>query len=360
LLAEAIHRLAVTIVAGLSAVGFQPTSAEYLDGILKAAWLLFITGFSLLELAVLPLYVFLVFPAFLLVWPLYKYLSRGGAVQEAPDAALTGRGSRPASSLLLKWITFLLVVWFVLYGDAHDSSRLAAGGILSGLLLLTLLFRSLPRAQPVDRARIVLLNRAERIAFGQLDLVVDKGAKPPDTVWDARMRLLLNGISLSVCRRLARLARGGRGASRIAVFVLIEYVASFVMIGVAAVSTWALILRAALAPISLSLISAVRTTAAQFLPGMRVDPLPGPIPLWVEMGPGITAWVLFVLYVAPVGSLLPARQTAFIRRVRDSYKRFRTVVVFLRKYRVLLRKWEARRLREGRISSAAPPSESDS
>jgi hypothetical protein len=132
-----------------------------------------------------------------------------------------------------------------------------------------------------------------------------------------------------VCRKATLLLRGESARTRISLLVLCEYVFSLILVGVSAIVFWAILIKAA-NPMSLSLSSCLRVSISYFLPGMKPPDLSGDLPLWAAIGPAATAWVLFVLYIGPAGSLLPERQKASIRSLVESYGYFRTLVLRLR------------------------------
>jgi hypothetical protein len=164
------------------------------------------------------------------------------------------------------------------------------------------------------------------------------------------MWLLFAKLPLAFCRRAAVLMRGKRAESRAAIGVLLGYLVGFVALAVSAILFWALAKKAAVAPLQLALPDVLRETAGQMIPGVAT---PGPLfkyPFWIQIGPGLTAWLLFVVYLAPAANLLPGQQIAFRIRMRDTYKRLRFSSVAMKRYTSMLRLWEAKHLRDNRFT----------
>jgi len=111
-----------------------------------------------------------------------------------------------------------------------------------------------------------------------------------------------------------------------------DYVLSLITLGIAAISFWTLALRAALAPVASDYSALLRYTMAHFFSGVSIPQRNATLPLWLDIGPSVTSWVLFVLFIGPTASLLPLRQQAFAARVELSYKRLRAVTLVISKY----------------------------
>lgn len=52
-------------------------------------------------------------------------------------------------------------------------------------------------------------------------------------------------------------------------------------------------------------------------------------PIWTNVGPAATAWILFVLYISPASFVLPERQRATLNALSLVYKRYRKSVCVL-------------------------------
>lgn len=104
-----------------------------------------------------------------------------------------------------------------------------------------------------------------------------------------------------------------------------------------AVLFWALAIKAVVpSEQALPLTSALRVSASHFLPGIQ-DRSSTLLPWWAEFGPALTSWVLFVVYIGPVGSALPLRQDAFLKRLIPAQRTLLLIGRSWRLYRKLLR-----------------------
>jgi hypothetical protein len=74
-----------------------------------------------------------------------------------------------------------------------------------------------------------------------------------------------------------------------------------------------------------SLKDALLLGASHFLPGIVISGTKPALPLWAQLGPALTAWILFVLFVGPAASLLPLRQKVYVERLEESYRIYQEI-----------------------------------
>src|SRR5579863_1712735 len=113
-----------------------------------------------------------------------------------------------------------------------------------------------------------------------------------------------------------------------------EYIIFFLIIlALSAFLFWALVIRTDPLPAeAVSLTTALRLSASHFLPGIG-EVFPVSLPWWLEFTPGLTSWVLFVVYIGPVGAALPVRQEAFLKQIAPLHNRFRVIPKLWHLYR---------------------------
>jgi len=318
-----VNNLASTVMARfgafLSAVGFAPVHSEYLPRILQIGWLLALVGFKPFELLGLIIYIYIA-PLTFLGYQVFK-----GYGKDLDATPTDTKGLRPPKVRrpALTVVGLSLLGWFVLYGEASAPRALMAGAILSGLMFLLLAGRAFQRVKPPiypdgsDPA-----STDERIG---LSLVTSASETVAKAVAAKKKSDLIGGLfmyqkSRSLWRRLALLMRGQAGRNRLYLLLLIDYVVSLLVLGAAAVFFWATIAKLAVAPTTSSLATLVRICASYFLPSIKSPSITPDLPLWVQVGSSITAFILFVLFVGAAASLLPSRFTAYAERLNRRYR----------------------------------------
>jgi hypothetical protein len=309
----------VRFLAYLSAIGFAPVHSEYLPRILKFGWLLALSAFKPIELLGLLIYIYIA-PLTLLGYLIFREYSKDIAATPAVKKGLRPqRVRRPALTI----VGLLLLGWFVLYGGATARGPLLAGAILSGLLFFVLAGRAFQRVKPPIYPDASEPARAdERIGASLLTTAGESVAKALAAKKKSELiaNLFIYQKSRAWFRRLALLMRGRAGRNRLYLLLLIDYVVSLSVLGVAAVFFWAIIAKLAGAPSASPLSTFVRICASYFLPNIKLPPITPDLPLWVQMVSSITAFILFVLFVGAAASLLPSRFTAYAERLDRNYR----------------------------------------
>ena len=308
----------VRLGAFLSAVGFAPVHSEYLPRILQIGWLLAIVGFKPFEL--LGLYIYIQIAPLTLV----GYLAFREYRRDFDTGVTDKKGLRPPKVRrpALTTVGLLLLGWFVLYGDASSRRALVTGAILSGLLFFLLAGRAFQRVKPP----IYPDGSEPASGFEKLGLsMITSAADSVKRAVEAKKRMEVNGNlflyqkSRSIWRRFALLMRGQAGKNKLYLLLLIDYVVSLLVLGAAAILFWAIVAKLASAPSTYSLTTFVRVCSSYFLPNIKPSIAPD-LPLWVQVGSSITAFILFVLFVGAAASLLPSRYSAYGERLNRKYR----------------------------------------
>jgi hypothetical protein len=140
--------------------------------------------------------------------------------------------------------------------------------------------------------------------------------------------------------RLALFIKSKRGKDIVSLAVLADYIMYLVMVAAAAVLFWGLTTKLVANRVPLPLC--LQFSISHFLPGIQPRIIDSAVPMWTSIGPAATAWILFVLYVGPAGSLLPEKQRAAIKVLSQDYSHYRRAVLTLgredRKYELLVKK----------------------
>jgi len=212
----------------------------------------------------------------------------------------------------------MLLGWSALYGETSARRALLAGAVLSGVMFSLLAGRVFQRVKPPNYPDGA--GRASADERAGLSLITS-GPDSLKRAMDAKKKseiigsLFLYQKARSLWRRMALLMRGQAGRNRLYLLLLLDYVTSLLLLGAAAVLFWATTAKFACAPTTVSLGKFVRICLAYFLPNINVPLNSLDLPLWVEIGCSITAFVLFVLFVGAAASLLPSRYNAHAERL---------------------------------------------
>ena len=321
------------IGTALSLVGFAPSSRPHLGPALVGLWFLLITSFSPIQhLAGMPLYI-IFSPSSLLVVLIYqKNLKQNAAGPQQSDVVPFPKSKRRFPVVPIA-ITFL-VVWFLLYGDSSARRPNLMGCIISGVLFLAFAYRALDKTSPIHEGDTAVFSRWAIRGILMMRNAAQKAIdSPPNNSLQATVTIRTNGFFIKPFRYLPVLFRGHRGRDRIAIIMLIDYIVFLIILAVSAMLFWAMTIRAVVSPEqSISLSTALGVSASHFLPGVE-DVSPVSLPFWVKFGPALTSWVLFVIYIGPVGAALPVRQEAFLKQITPLHNSFRLVAKLWHLYR---------------------------
>jgi hypothetical protein len=241
-----------------------------------------------------------------------------------------------------------LIAWFLLYADSNEMQIMVAGVPFAGLLFGVLFYRFFRRVRPIGEEEAALLRIFEQWASTLLRIA---GGVVPSTKAEIPVYKRMGSLTHRAYRRLAILVRGRRGRDRISIYVLLEYALSAIVLGITAVVFWALVIRCAVAPLPLPMFDAVRQAASHFIPGL--PPSAVTPPFWASAAVGTTAWLLFVIVLAPAGSVLPTRQAAHASRLATSYKMFRRTTLRLRRFLAWLDRVDKNSLAEPHASNVS-------
>jgi hypothetical protein len=318
------HRLSDLIVNLLSAVGidFAPVSSLGFVTVFKIGWVLIITGVRPWQLIGLFLYI-LIFPVSSLVYAVGWVTSWEEDVKDEKESQEAKRGRRERMRILIS--ALLLFSWLLLYGNALTLRQIIPGLIFSGALFLLLTMRLFQRARPESDERFLrpLIRVAHSLITSEKSQIDTLAAKYKDRS--------LQGADLKAHRTLVRWIRttllrlmpffhGKRARARLAMFVLLEFMLSLLVVAASAVLFWAIAIKA-VSPNSLSLLSCLQVSVSRFLPS--IPPFEHSLPFWTSLGPAVTSWILFVLYIGPASSLLPKWQDATLKGFATTYDLFR-------------------------------------
>jgi len=316
--------LAYKFSAFLSAVGFAPVNGAALPFVLKAGWLLVITGFNPAQVAGLVTYIFLA-PVWVPVWYFYReHFAEALSRREATES----HSKWPA----LSFCTAGLVGWFMVYGEAASVGPISVGVVLSGLVLLLFIYRALQRTKPLTFLEVSVLGGLERFTSIANGATENEKKKPVSKGSEAAVNVRTYGGLRTALIQLAFWIHGKRGKDRVYMFVLVEYMLFLFMLAFAGILFWALAAKAASAPHYAPLSTFFYFSASHFLPGVSPPVIPWTLPLAMQVGPSLTAWVLFVVFVGPAASLVPIRQTAYGTRLAATYVIFRRSILSLSAY----------------------------
>lgn len=344
------------IATFVSSIGFAPVNVSYFGPILKIGWVLIITEFSFFQIVGGVFYVisFPLVAGFLLA---ISVLLRGSLHRDSDSG--NGPTTQESEDTSKRWpylsiCVLMLVAWFLLYGAANTRKQIIPGVILSAWLLLLLVIRAFRRARPYDVFSIQLIKSAMKPGsiMGQT-WKSDQEKRAPLTKTSALMAFKIASFLKGFYVRLALFIRGRQGKERVSGLVLIDYVVTMLLLGVAAVLFWSMIVKLFAVPNSLSIQTCLQITASHFLPNLARMNLE--VPTWIEIGTSLTAWVLFVLYVGPAASIIPARQQAYAESLKPDY---RLLILLIS----VIRGWRHRfdEIRKGKNPQVVPSSNSSS
>ena len=310
----------------LSSIGFAPVNGAALPSVLKAGWLLTITGFNPIQIIGLAIYV-----ASAPVWLFFRRFYGDALSQTEPPRLGLAESRSNWSALPL--FTAAVVGWFILYGAASSFKELAVGVIFSGLLLIIFTYRALQRTKPLTILEVSVLDRLEKFGASLPNSVQTRENKTPTSKRsEAVGHIVTYSFFRDAVRHVTIFIRGKRGRDRVYMFILVEYVLFLFILGLTAIFFWALVAKTAAAPHPENLSTAFYYSASHFLPGVTVPSLALSLPPWVQIGPSVTAWILFVLLVGPAASIVPVRQNAYGARLAVTYGVLRHCTLFLSGY----------------------------
>jgi hypothetical protein len=300
----------------LSSVGFTPGNPDYVLPLLKFGWLLTITGMSLWQFAGWWIYL-AIYPLSILFFYVFYEQLRGGQVP--PSEGL----SKPQGKAILPIALGLSVAWFLLFGTSTSSKPILVGAFLTALIFLSLAVRAFQRARPVTEKDIEFGTWVQKLG---MSAVADKTRLKPENKGAAAVHLKFERFHKGLLLWFVYCFRGRRGRDRMAMYILVEYVVFLMLLACSAVLFWGLAIRVT-NPAALSLRQALVVSASHFLPGMPVPDGSTSLPLWTHLGPSLTAWILFVLFIGPAASLLPARQAVYATQVEEKCRVFRALII---------------------------------
>jgi hypothetical protein len=332
-LADAEGAAADKIKAILTFVGLAPASGgPHLGPVLVALWLLLITAFSPIQLLGMFLYITF-FPFTVLLVLRYRKALKAGAARTQQSKMATLPGIKRAFPVVPVAITFF-VVWFLIFGVASARGPNLIGCIISGIVFLAFVHRALDKTSPIHERDTAAFSRwvegAILIMRNAAQTAIDS---PPRVKFQAVASLWTVRVFIKPFRYVNVFFRGPRGRNRIAMIMLIDYIVFLIVLALSSILFWALMIRTALSPAeAISLTTALGLSASHVLPGISATS-PVSLPLWLEFGPALTSWVLFVAYIGPVGSALPVRQEAFLKQITPVFKDFRLVPKLWHLYR---------------------------
>lgn len=330
------------LISSLSSVGFAPVNTILLSTILKTGWILTITGFKLFEAAGLLIYI-ITFPLWVPIVLLFKLLTKNDDSNDSKPKAVE-RGlipSKRSRGKLFAIVGSLLLAWFLLYGSANASKPLIPGVILSAIFLALLTYRMFLRVKPEKEVNVDLppFGWLAKLAQAAVSMQQGRQKKEYKTKGDVEADRKIVDFTRRVFVRITFLLRGQIAQKRISLYVLGEYLFSFIMVAASAILFWALLLKAAYAT-SLSLLTCLHVSVSHFLPGLQAPQTAISLPVWTSIAPAATAWILFVLCIGPASSMIPERQRATVRGLSKIHDLYRKSVGTLAKERLFLRKIE--------------------
>jgi hypothetical protein len=327
--------IASRLFAGLSRLGFAPINASSLGPVLRVAWVLVITGFSVAQFVGLFAYI-VSFPVWFPFYIAFHKEVEAAKVSSSQQGPKTGLRPSQRRWPTVAWLGCALLAWYILFGDTSSIRQVWIAVFLSGGLLLALAYRAFQRAKPISHADVAVLTRIERFASSTTTTVrnqweKNKLQKKKDVIGTVK----IYSWYLPVLVYQAAFVRGKRGRDRTYSLVVFQYALSLVFLLVSAVIFWAFCFKAT-SPTDLQLSRCMLVSASRFLPGVTSSVVPPQTPLWILFGPGFTAWILLGIYVAASSSLLAGKQNSYAQRASNTYLLLRRCIVAVRRYLVQL------------------------
>jgi hypothetical protein len=333
-----------------AATGFSPSNAALFPTILKLGWLALILNSEVIPCVFFFLFYIPTFPLTMLF-----LAARGKTYREEVRKNTQKSGlfqPRPKRNLTVP-IFGLLLAWLLLYGGSQAKYPQIAGIIISGALLLRRSYSAFLFAGPIEQVRIQLAQIVENFSVNY-EAATSKNSKALDgSIGLIRIGLFFVNVIYYLLLKAALFTRGSRGRSRAAIFVLLQYVINLFILGAATVVFWAITIRCYAQSAKLDLAQAILASAARVLPGLEV-PSGLHLPLWVQVGSSISAWLFFVVYAGPAASIFPMVQQSYVTAISDAYKSFRKAAVSMMHY---MRKLEARIAVQATLGRASGPAE---
>lgn len=316
------------LIECLSAIGFAPVNTSILAPVLRGGWILVITGFKFYEVLWLAVYAVTI-P----VWgPLaIAFRNYSDVSKDSPGASTIRRGLRKEKKPRIRWFSFctlLLFAWFLLYGNAETRLQIVPGVILSGVFFLFLIYRLFLRVTPNKEVNLLSFYWLARLRLTAVDMQKARIKKEYKKRSDLKADAMIVRFTRRMFVRISLLLRGRSAVERVSLFVLAEYITSLIVVAGAAILFWAVVIKA-VAPKPIDLLTCFHLSVSSFLPSIHTPVTEVPLPLWTNVGPATTAWVLFVLYISPASFVLPEKQRATINGLSEVYKWYRNSVCVL-------------------------------
>lgn len=310
--------LSTRLAALLSSFGFAPLDPRSLAKVFWTAWILVISAFRPIEIIALTIYV-IVFP----IVPLGIYLASGTKPKDTSETnKKLGLGPIKQRRIALPLCAVLLLSWFVLFGDTNSRRPAIVGTALAGILFLLLAVRAFQRVRPSYEPDPNFLRVPKILGLSFLQTAAEQLPKiktKNEAIVSQRTYVLFRKLY----RCLALWTRGRRAKNRVYLFVLAEYVASLVLLAGSAILFWAMADKVFVIASDFPLSRLISINASMFFPTLPAIGLPTTLPKILLVGPSISAWVLFVLYVGPASTILASRQDAYAKSITTAHAIFR-------------------------------------
>ena len=330
-------RILRQIVSLFSTIGFSPVNDTYLPTIFKIGWMILITAFNPIELFLgFWLYV-LFFPLLVLgggAFKVWGYVSQGDSkltksVEQA-HAASNGKkrsikglaGPKGRSRIQVFALSlFSLFAWFLLFGGASARLPLILGACLSGWVFWYAMMRLVRLAKISLEDPNTPYHSLRRIAGFLVKTAENMMKNPFSTKQEIEHSITGHKLARWVCKRIANLLGATLNENKISSLILADYGLSLIFVGASAILFWALVIKAV--AVTMPLYDCLYFSVSYFLPNIQLTGVSDALPLWTKLGPAVTAWVLFVLYIGPVGEVVPDRQKQAVERFNQTYKIYR-------------------------------------
>lgn len=325
------------VVTALSSLGFVPTNEAYLPTILKVGWMILITAFNPLELLVWVWLYIVSFPVLIFGASLYKswnvYYSRKEKAANSNLKAQTNekkkqskRGlAKPKARSRIQVFTLSIISmlgWFLLFGGAQSRPVLISGAVLAGWIFWLSMMRLFRLAKVSTEDPTTPHNTLRKVGRFFINLARVNSVEDFETKHEVEQALHTHKVSRWFCKRIANVIGSSIREDRIPGLVLADYGLSLIFVGAAAILFWALVIKSAVSGLTFS--ECFYFSISYFLPNTQFSGSTSSLPLWVKWGPAATAWTLFVLYIGPVGGVVPERQKHTIERFSQTYKIYRS------------------------------------